>query len=154
MTMIKVLGIGSPFGDDRVGWEVIQKMQGSEKLKPFMPVLLQMESLDRPGINLLHAMQEAEKVYIIDAVKTQSEPGMIHRFQGHEIENFYASNVSSHGIGVVEALSLGRVLNSLPACMIVYGIEMGDMRAMSGEVKKSITALSDILIEELGRSLI
>lgn len=37
MTRVCVIGIGSPFGDDRIGWAAIEALKASGILKQFPP---------------------------------------------------------------------------------------------------------------------
>jgi hydrogenase maturation protease len=150
--MIKVLGIGSPFADDRVGFEVLQQLKKIKQLKPFIPTQLCLEQYDRPGINLLNLLQGCAGVFIVDAIKTKATPGTIHRFQDHQIESLYVNTLSSHSIGVVEALALGRELKLLPDSVIIYGVEINNIDysfESSTIIKDAILSLSKMLSEEL-----
>lgn len=152
MSRIKVLGVGSPFGNDRIGWEVIQQIQKNKKLKTFIPTLIQIESCDRPGIHLLNRFEDVERVYLIDAIKMNAEPGNIYRFQDDEINIISHNTISSHNLGIAEALSLGRVLDLLPSSIIFYGIVIGDIDysiETSKIIKKAVLKLTDKLFYEL-----
>lgn len=123
MKSIKVLGIGSPFGDDQVGWRVAETLKQQLSLHDHKAQDVNIESHDRPGIRLIELMSEASTIFIIDAVKSGSEAGTIHRFENNEI--FESDNrFSTHDIGVSQALQLGCSLNALPANIILYGIEI------------------------------
>lgn len=123
MKLIKVLGIGSPFGDDQVGWKVAEVLKKHMSTYVNTPQHLIIESHDRPGMRLIELMSGASAVFIIDAVKSNSEAGTIHRFKNNEI--FAAeTRFSTHDIGVSQALQLGSALNLLPDNIIVYGIEI------------------------------
>ena len=75
------------------------------------------------GFDLIELMSGASTVFIIDAVKSNSEIGTIHRFKNNDI--FESENrLSTHDMGVPEALQLGSALNALPDNIILYGIEI------------------------------
>lgn len=119
VNLIKVLGIGSPFGEDQVGWRVAEALK--TPLSIYQHVII--ECHDRPGVRLIELMSEASTVFIIDAVKSNSEVGTIHRFDITEI--FESEHrFSTHDIGVFQALQLASALHSLPENIIVYGIEI------------------------------
>jgi hypothetical protein len=64
----------------------------------------------------------------------------------------YCQGLSSHGFGVLDALSLARELGSLPPRLDLYGIEIGG--ALPGEnpcaeVRASARKLADIIADEL-----
>lgn len=121
--MIKVLGIGSPFGDDQIAWRIVKLLQQSEGLKPYDPHILQIEPHDRPGVRLLHLMEGAAIVFLIDAMVSGHPPGTLHRFENEAIE-ILPDRVSTHDLGLAHTLQLGRSLNQLPAHIVLYGIEI------------------------------
>lgn len=112
-----VLGVGSPFGGDRVGWRVVDRLaaEGEDRVR--------LEALDRPGPALVTAMAGAGFAVIVDAVRPAPAPGTLHRLTG--LGDLPArSPASSHGFGVAEALALGQRLVQLPA-WVVIGVEAG-----------------------------
>lgn len=125
MTAGVVLGVGSPFGGDRVGWRVVERLvaEGEDRVR--------LEALDRPGPALVTAMAGAAFAVIVDAVRPAPAPGTVHRLT--DLGDLPArSPASSHGFGVAEALALGRRLGQLPP-WVVIGVEAGP-QALPGEV--------------------
>ncbi len=116
--MIRIIGVGSPFGADRLGWEAVDHLQtrtedGCELIK-----------LDRPGPGLLRYLEGAQQVVIIDAVVqgcAAGEPVLV------SLETLAdpAELTSCHGFGVAEALALAQTLGSLPARIDLIGIGAG-----------------------------
>lgn len=127
MTYLRVLGIGSPFGDDQLGWEVVKLLQQRPTLQAFIPNQLQLLYCDRPGMHLLELMREAQTVFLIDAVKTGNQIGTIHCFQNDEIAAVTTS-LSTHGLGVAEAMKIGKILQILPPKVLLYGVEIDDVQ--------------------------
>lgn len=123
MKKIKILGIGSPFGDDQSGWKMIELLKQRKALQDYIPDYLVLETHDRPGIRLLELMENTNTIFLIDAVVTGSKIGKLYRFENEEIEELKCI-ISSHDIGVAQALQLGRALNQLPEQLIFYGIEI------------------------------
>lgn len=127
MSRVCILGIGSPSGDDQAGWLVVDALMaggvqaGSE---------IAIDKLDRPGAHLIERMGNAAWVILVDAVQGNGETGRIRRFNQTDWPD-YGHGLSSHGFGVLEALSLARELGSLPRRLDLYGIEIGS--AMPGE---------------------
>jgi hydrogenase maturation protease len=126
MNKIKILGIGSPFGDDRVGWAVIEILQQNPDLMSYIPKLVHLEKLDRPSTGLLETMQDAKTVILIDAMKTGAHLGALYQFENPQFEN-PPKILSTHGMGVLETLQLGVALNELPKQITLYGIEIGEV---------------------------
>lgn len=118
-----IIGIGSPFGEDRAGWEAVDKLlqddaiQTQQRAEP--PDILK---LDRPGVNLLDTMQPYDRVILIDAIVSEEHaPGTLLKLQPEELETTQSLQ-SSHGFGVAEALALGESLGNLPKELEIRGI--------------------------------
>lgn len=155
MNFIKVLGIGSPFGDDQVGWRVAEALKDQISVHDNISQYVIIESHDRPGVRLIELMNEASTIFIIDAVKSNSKPGTIFRFKNNEI--FESENrLSTHGIGISQALQLGYALDALPDNIILYGvgvdiIEFGTTLSQPVEraIIKVVTRLKNEIIKML-----
>lgn len=128
MSRISILGIGSPSGDDQAGWLVIDALLG---LGVQTQADLFMDKLDRPGVSLIPLLAQADWAILIDAmsggpVGIGTQPGQIHHFDGQNWPE-YRHGLSSHGLGVVDALLLARELGGLPGRLDIYGIEAGQV---------------------------
>ncbi len=148
---LRVLGIGSPFGDDQLGWEVIKLLQASQPLHHYIPHKLELSHCDRPGLYLLELMRDARCVFLIDAIKTGSKIGTIHCFKNETIEGV-GSALSTHSIGMAEAMQMGRALQTLPKTVLLYGLEIGDVRSewtMTAPIIEAIKALSMRLEQDI-----
>lgn len=145
--MLRVLGIGSPFGDDRLGWEVIHRLQQQLLLQCYIPQHLQFINCDRPGMRLIELMQGANPIILIDAVKSGAAIGTLHRFQNQEIESLNMG-FSTHDIGVGEALKIGRALNALPELIIFYGIEIAEID-LQADLSTHLREAIEILVEKV-----
>lgn len=122
--MIKIIGVGSPFGDDQIGLEVIRDLQlHFEIQKLIADKKIELLELDRPSISLLEKMKGADQVIIIDAMKSGQPLGTIRKFENEEIDTAECL-LSTHGFGVLHTLQLGRALNQLPKNITIYGIEI------------------------------
>lgn len=151
MKPVRVLGIGSPFGDDQIGWEVVRLLQQKNSLQAFEDGSLELLISDRPGLRLLELMQDASLVYLIDAMQTGLEPGMVHRFHQEELLQL-PRGLSSHALGISESLEIGSVLGLLPETIILYGIEMQPNQVQGGLSsvgRDAVTELADTLTREI-----
>jgi len=123
---IKIIGIGSPFGADQLGWEVIKHLQNDLRRQPGKQDNISLLSLDRPGTVLLEKMQGADKVILIDALAGTLKPGQVMKLTIDDIENT-GTSISSHSMGLRETLMLGKSLNTLPE-IIILGVDFGEQR--------------------------
>jgi hydrogenase maturation protease len=73
---------------------------------------------------LMELWKNEAEVIVIDAARSGSPPGTIHRFEAHR--DVFPPDVllfSTHLMGLPEAIELSRALGELPKTLIVYGIE-------------------------------
>lgn len=155
--MIRVIGIGSPFGDDRVGLHVAELLKKSPKLKIYLNQSLDIQIYDRPGLALITAMEEIKTLYLVDALKSHAHQiGQIYRIENdHQLGGQVLPAVtffSTHGFGVLEALQLAQVLGKIPAKTIIFGITIDFKErqdSLSPVIAKACDTLADQLIQEL-----
>lgn len=154
--MIKVIGIGSPFGDDQAGWKVVESLKEDNFIQSHYQHV-DANYFDRPGIRLLNLMYNANTVFLIDAVKSGNTIGTVFRFQDNEIQAVN-SMLSTHHMGVVDVLKLGSMINELPDSIILYGIEIDtiELNSVISEVvekaiKQVVLYLKDEIINLLNR---
>lgn len=123
MRQFQVLGIGSPHGDDRVGWQVVEALEGSYA-SPEVNIL----ALDRPGPNLLHYLDGAAGAVLVDAMHGNYAPGTIVSLSRRRLLR-EARQWSSHLLGIPEALALGEALDLLPNQLLLLGIQSDRMES-------------------------
>ena len=123
MTAIRIIGVGSPFGQDQLGWQAAEALQASGLAQRYAEGRVSIQCSDRPGASLLVQMRGADCVLIIDALQSGATPGTI-RCLGEQELATTPGFFSSHDFGVVAALALGRVLGELLARVRILGIEM------------------------------
>lgn len=123
LPVVAVIGVGSPFAADSLGWLAIDELRRSLPADGF-PVALRFEQLDRPGPSLLSAMRNVDLAVVVDAVDTPM-PGVLKVTLDELLQR--DGLTSSHGFGVAETLALGRALHDLPANLWLYGVPMGSV---------------------------
>lgn len=142
-----VIGVGNEFrGDDGVGPFVAQALQA--KLLPNTTVT----RASGEGASLMHLWDSMDTVFVIDAVSSDGEPGIRHRFEAHaETVPSRFFNYSTHAFSLGEAVELSRLLGTLPQRLVVFGIEGANFEAgvgLSGAVKAAAyQVIQDIIAE-------
>ncbi len=116
--LIRIIGIGSPFGDDAIGLIVARTL--AEAPPPNCEVI----AADRPGTALIDLFDGADTVILIDAVKSGRPPGYIHEFDFEDLDRVDGSFASAHDLGVVATLQLARKLGRAPVRGRVVGVEI------------------------------
>jgi hydrogenase maturation protease len=151
MTPVRVLGVGSPFGDDRIGWEVVAALRDSGLLDRFPPDWVSAAEYDRPGSGLIALIEGAHAVILVDATDGGAPPGSVQTVCGEAIAVGQAIT-SSHGFGIAESIALARVLGMLPPVLTLYGIEQGSLAAgadLSSAVRAGIPKVLSLIGTEL-----
>ena len=140
-----VIGIGNPFRrDDGVGVRVAKDIAASG----VKDTDIRIESGE--GGSLMELWKGAERVVIIDAVRSESAPGKIHQIDAgnrHVPSEFF--HYSSHAFGVAEAIELARTLGELPATVTVIGIEGKDFSSgteLSSEVEGAARSATSLVL--------
>ncbi len=129
---VKIIGIGSPFGADRIGWEGCERLRQSGIAAQFPQHEIVFEMLDRPGPSLISAISGMGLVVLIDALQSDNTEQSVSRITLHELLQQEAV-LSSHALGVAESLSLAEALGQLPRELVLFGIHMNHMNVNNGD---------------------
>ncbi|WP_115707841.1 hydrogenase maturation protease [Legionella sainthelensi] len=151
MRVIKVLGIGSPFGDDQAGWEVAKALKQQLSVCASISACVHIESIDRPGIRLIELIKKSDTVFLIDAVRSGGTLGTIHQFTKEDIVGS-VPKFSTHNLDILQALQIASALNELPSHLLFYGIEINTITLdtiLSEQVKSAIVKLAIQLKTEI-----
>ncbi len=121
------------------------------------PVGVEVVEHEGEPIELIEACDGARAVWIVDAVCSGAQAGTLHRFDASAgpvpAELF---GVSTHRLGLADALELARALGRLPARVIVYGIEGANFEpgaVMSPAIALAAEQLAGALCAELERAI-
>jgi hydrogenase maturation protease len=145
VTAIKIIGIGSPMGLDRIGWDAVQGLEQRGLLQRFPDGGIELFNCDRPGSRLVTLLEDTPAAILIDALQGDTTPGEVHRFTPEDL-SAYPGALSSHDVGMAQALALGAALGQLPSRLVIYGIEIGagqwdDEAAMTALTGQAVTQL-------------
>jgi hydrogenase maturation protease len=139
-TRIGVIGIGNRYRrDDAAGLEVASRLSRSARASTRI-----VESEGEPT-GLISEWDGLDHALVIDAVRSSAPAGTVHRFEAAEAPlPATVFGVSTHAMGMVEAVELARALDRLPRRLTVYGIEGRDFGAgvgLSPGVERAVVAL-------------
>jgi hydrogenase maturation protease len=144
-----VIGIGNPYRrDDGIGPEVATQIQG--RRLPGVRVVIS----DGEPSGLLEAWEGADLAVVVDAVqRVPASPGSIHRLAASQLETGCTA-ASSHGLGVPDAIRLGRALERLPRQVVILAVEGADTgpgTGLSGAVAAAVPQVVTAVMAELNR---
>jgi hydrogenase maturation protease len=139
-----VVGMGNPDrGDDGAGRTVAQRLRGR------LPAHIKITELDGEATSLLALLDGADAAFLIDACLSGSIPGTVRRFDAaHAPLPNARFNLSTHGLGLGEAIELARALGQLPVSCVVYAIEAASVET-GASLSAPVAAAVDILSERL-----
>lgn len=142
-----VIGVGNDFrSDDRVGLIVARALRARAGTG------CAVVEHDGETAGLLETWRGAETVVLVDALVSGAAAGTIHRFDAHTLTLPRGLSCSTHGLGIAEAVALGRAMGRLPRRLVIYGIEGRDFeagRALSPEVERAVPGVVRRVLEEL-----
>lgn len=144
--VLTILGVGSPFGDDRAGWATAALLAASNLVTGSAGQII-VRTLDRPGTLLLTEFSQSSGVILIDALCSGALPGTIQRLDADDVRAA-RSLLSSHGVGVAQAVDLARSLGRLPARFAIFGIE-ADRQHAGSDLSPAVMGALPQLVEQV-----
>ncbi len=143
-----VVGIGNDHrGDDGAG------LAAARLLKKLSLPEIEIIELDGEVTRVLDSLRERDSAILVDAVRSGTTPGTIHRFDAsHEPLPGSANQRSTHGMSLSSLVELARAQGQFPKQIVVYGIEGESFdhgRDLSPCVEAAIGHLVDRIYIEL-----
>lgn len=115
-----VLGLGNMLmADDGVGLAALARLQDDW----FVPHQVELIDGGTWGMNLLHIVEAADRLLILDAIDNGAAAGSLVRLEGNDIPRFLARKVSPHQIDLREVLALAELRDNLPDHLVALGIQ-------------------------------
>jgi len=115
--MMRIIGLGSPFDDDNIGWRCLQALQAElEKLAAHVEIIY----CATPGTQLIHLLQADTPTILVDALLSEQQTARVHHLQLDQLQQPEA--LSSHQISVAAILQLAASLGRLPQQLHILGI--------------------------------
>ncbi|MBI3463376.1 MAG: hydrogenase maturation protease [Planctomycetes bacterium] len=121
---IRVVGCGSPQGDDAVGWRAIERLRS--QMRPNVET-----HTVSTGWELLDILDGRGTLLLIDAVQSGQPPGTIHELRWPDPRLEQAHRGSTHGVSPAEALRLADACGLLPARVFIFAIEVGALAPLA-----------------------
>ena len=148
-----VIGLGNTYAhDDGIGHAV------ATALSTEAPAGVGVVELDGEPARVIEAWDGSPLAIVVDAACSGLAPGTVMRLEGLDLEgrgvgaSASGPRSSSHALGVVEAVELGRVLGRLPARLVVFaveGAEFGPGPGLSATVAASVPEVVSAVLGEL-----
>ena len=163
---VVVIGIGNEFRrDDGIGPEVLSRLQeqaagsvpaaGAVRPETVPADTVQWMTSDGEPASLIEAWTGAALAVVVDAVLADPPaPGRLHRLALDQPDRPDVRQVSSHGLGLDEAIGLARALDRMPDRLIIHAVEAGDVSHGVGftpAVAAAVVPLTAAVLRDLRR---
>jgi len=142
-----VIGLGSPFGDDRAGWCVVEALAES----PWVAGCEEQVTLTAcrsPAAELPELLSMADIAIMVDAVKGGGSVGTFYRLSRPTEWCFAGTSVSSHGVGLPAMLELAQILGGRSPVCYLYGIEVAAFApdlSLSEAVQRAVVRVKEAI---------
>ena len=129
--------------DDGVGPVIV------DRLAALLEDRVETRLLSGEGAGLIDAWQGRDAVWLFDAAAPAGEPGRVTRIEAqHGPVPAELCHHSTHRFGVGEAIEMARVLDRLPARLVLVVIEGSDFGEGTG-LSSAVTNRLDTVVEEV-----
>ena len=103
------------------------------------------------GLSLLPAVEESDRLILVDAIQAAGDPGDFVRLTGDDVGPAVATRLSPHQVGVADLLEGARWLDRYPSTVVLLGlvpqsIELGI--GLSPVVHRHVPALVSRVVAE------
>lgn len=138
MNRVLIVCLGNPLAaDDGAGHAVFAALGRSR-----LPDGTELRFTGLGGIDLLEELAGEDLLIVVDAVQFGARPGTVHVLAWEQLPTADLRPVSGHGIGVREAIEVGRRLypERIPQKIVLIGIEGKCFDQLSGELTAEVAA--------------
>ena len=149
---VVVAAVGSEFRrDDAAGPAVIDRVGGE------LGGVEVLGALASP-FDLLGAWDGADLAIVVDAAAAADQPGAVHVVEVDmasvpETDGRTSRSASSHGVGVIEAIRIARVLGTAPERVVLVGVageDFGEGTGLSQSVSRAVEQAARVVGELAG----
>lgn len=145
MKSIAIVGIGSTYGVDQTGWQLVETLRQDPVLHVLSNGQIKFEICEHPGLMLLDYIADVDCVILLDAMEGGRRGNAI-RVEKQQLLGD-AARFSTHDLGMKEVLALGDRLNGLPQHIDLIGIEVGDTSVEYQPDYKTVLQVKTLVID-------
>jgi hydrogenase maturation protease len=147
-----IAGIGSPHGDDQIGWHLVEYLRRNPSKIDASSVSL---FVARDPVDLMAQLDGVRRLVVVDGCQMGREVGEIMRLQWPDPGCFVRHSHSTHHVSLIQTLQLAEALNRMPSQVVLYGIEIAS--ALPGDqlspcVAAALPELARRITEEISHS--
>lgn len=148
MAKLGVLGIGNTLkGDDGIGPVLVNRLQEMD-----IPGEVEFHEVGTSGMNILHYLKDLDSAVIVDALRSEGEPGDSIFFCPDEVDRDIEVR-STHDANLLEAIELSETIGERPEEIVIMGIIPGDI-SIRDELSPSLQDKLPELEEKLRKKVL
>jgi len=140
-----VIALGNRFrGDDGIGPLVAERLRkmGTHRPGGGNGEYIIVEGKD-DAMALVGAWEDAALAIVVDAAVSGASPGTVHRMEaGAQALPKDLARCSSHGLGLAEAVELGKALGRLPGRLVIFAVEAATLE-QGAAISPRVAAAAD-----------
>ena len=121
---VVVLGLGNVLlSDEGVGVRII------EALEDLYHVPAEVDVVDggTSGMELMEVIAGCDCLIVADAIKSETAPGKLFRFEDNQVHAFFQTRMSPHQLGLCDLLAALRLTDETPGKVILLGVVPGNL---------------------------
>ncbi|MFB6290436.1 MAG: hydrogenase maturation protease [Candidatus Bipolaricaulia bacterium] len=151
MSKLGVLGVGNTLkGDDGIGVELVNRLNVEDFAGE-----VEFHEVGTSGLNIVHYLKGFDNAIIVDALRSEGEPGNSIFFRPDEVDNSIKIR-STHDANLLEAIDLSETLGERPEEILIMGIIPKDMSLgdeLSPGLKEKLPELEEKLRKKINSLL-
>lgn len=145
---ILVLGVGNVLlQDEGFGVHLVREMATME-----WPPEVEFIDGGTAGMELIHLLEDASLLIVVDSLDAQVEPGSVFKFRAGDVADLPKKvKASFHDIGLLEVLQVARILGCLPETVIfaVQPKKVGWGLELTPELDEVKSTVISLIAEEI-----
>jgi hydrogenase maturation protease len=137
-----IVGIGSPHGDDQLGWHVVDRLMDGPTRDQ-----VQLRKAKSPA-DVLNWLSDIDILIVCDACYGLGPPGIARRWTWPTDELPRAEWSGTHDLSLPQVLALAQRLGRLPSDVIIWGIE-GSNRSVVDPLSDRVSVAASAGLESV-----
>lgn len=148
-----IVGVGSDYGDDRLGWQVAQSIES--RVGPNITI-----RKARTPTQMLDWLAGVARLVVIDACRGDGPPGQVHCWRWPDVPCQFGVFANTHDLGLVDVLKLADELGDLPRETVLFAattsgpdVTAGIDLPLSAEIAAAIEELATRVLSEVATAV-
>ena len=146
---ILVLGIGNILlHDEGVGVRAIEELEQ----RYAFPAGVELLDGGTCGLELLEPLRNRDLLIVLDAMRNGGPPGSLYRLVDREVSGHFHTRITPHQLGISDLLATLALTESLPARLMLFGVEPADLSTglgLSAPVAQALPQVVAAVVAEL-----